>query len=859
MIASDRPAPLPPTSAQGPRPPSRGHLTLVLLLALYGTFLWRTPYSFKSPPLSVLDWLAPAIGIGIWLIRRWQRHGVWPRTSLDAPLLAWFMAVCFSTAFSANLRSSLYRTWETFTWLLLLWLLVDLLRRGQKQIVWQVTYLVGGVVCLLAAVEFLAWYFGWPLLPTFQQGWPAIGRLADPFPPVLYRLSFTLVHATVLSAYVALWIPPAIGILATTRNRDTRLGMLLWLMGAVLVILLSLSRGGFLALGVSLPLMLLGATRSPAFRRGRFYKVAKKAGPWLLRTSLVLLLIAIGLGAIWATRLTEHSSGDAVRMDLWRSALEMLRDHPLTGIGPAAFGLELRLYRQPLLGRDHVATAHNLYLNTAAEMGLPGILILVWLLVALARSWWRRWQALPAGSPLWWQCLGSGAAMAGLAAQLSVETFIEPAILLPAAFLTAQILEPIPAHTDLKARRWSWTWAVALALLAVGCAGLAWDTWGYLHFTRSLAWTQRGEVEKALPLVEQARSHDPGMPLYTCHAGYLYGLRAAAGDQEALTTAQERYHECLASFPVPGWVDQLNLAALLWQDGQQAQALATVREATAKTPLEWLPWLNQGFWAETTGDRQEAISAYGWVLALDPELAGSPFWQQGERAAWWDEIVAAGEQAAGQMGNDPIRWRWQTAVAAGQWEMAAREAEAWLPAHPSDPEAMAWLGEALLGLGHPAEAWTWLDRAVTAQPGRARSYLARGQAALALERYAEAERDLRTALFLEPGQRAHLELARLASRTGKMETALQEYSRALRGLTVVHTYDLVLFHHLAWPMPLPQVLRIGYRADREVALEWGALLEQRGDLATARQAYTAVLSLDPFLTEVQHKLAELTP
>jgi len=856
MTVRDMCSPLPPATEKESWSQCRGRLLWPLLVVLYGTFLWRNPYSLKSLPLYVLDWLAPLIGLGTWLTGRWLRREDWPRTALDAPLLAWCAAVSLGTVFSVHRRNSLYGTWEAFTWVLILWLLVDALRRGWKRVLWQVTYLVSGVVCLLGAVEFLAWYLGWPLLPSFQQGWPAVGGLSNPFPPTLYRLSFTLVHPTVLSGYVALLIPPAIGILAATRHRDTRLGMGLWLTGAALVLFLSLSRGGFLALGGSLPFLLVGAARSPALRRWWIFGNAKESRSWWLRLGPVLLSVAVGLGVLWASRLAEHRSGDAVRMDLWRSALEMFRDHPLTGVGPAAFGCELRAYRQPLLARDHVSTAHNLYLNTAAEMGMPGVLALAWLLVALARSWWRRWRALAPGSPAWWQCLSIGAALAGLAAQSLVDTFVEPAILLPATFFMALLLAPQPPASTTAERARRWPWIVALAILAPGAVGSAWDDWGAASFERSLAWTQRGEVEKALSFVEQARSHDPGMPLYACQAGYLYGLRAAAGDEEALTTAQERYRDCLAHFPVPGWVDQLNRATLLWAAGQQAEARAAVAQAVAQTPLEWMPWLNQGFWAERMGDQPEAVSSYGWVLALDPELAGSPFWQQGERAAWWDEIVAAGEQAASRLGNDPIRWRWQAAIAAGQWDTVVRQAEAWLQAHPADPEAMAWLGEAWLGLGRPTEAWVWLDRAITAQPGRARSYLARGRAALALGRHADAERDFRTALFLEPGQRAHLELARLARQAGQVERASHEYSRALRGLTVVHAYDLVLFNRMAWPMPLPQAIRIGYRADGEVALEWGELLEQQGDLATARQVYAATLSLDPFLTEVRQRLMD---
>ncbi len=839
----------------GSQPPRR--LTWPLLLALYGIFLWRTPYNLKSFPLYVVDWALPVAGLGVWAVLRWRRRSPWPHTALDAPLLAWLAVVILSTFFSVRPRNSLHGAWEALTWVLILGVLVDAVRRRWSGELWQALYLVGGVVCLLAFTEIVAWYLGWPLLSGFEQGWPAIGGLADPIPPVLHRLSFPLVYATVLSAFLALLIPPAICLLVARRDRSARLGMGLWLLGAAVVLFLSLSRGGFLALGASLPLLLLGATRSPQFRR-RWSRLPKgSAQALVVGAVLAALLIAVALGFLLTVRLAEHRSGDDVRMDLWRSALAMFRDHPLTGVGYAAFGDALRLYRDPLAARDQITAAHNLYLNVAAEMGLAGLLVLAWLSFALVRAWWRRWKMMPAGSMAWWRTLGIGAALGGLAVQSVAETFVQPAVLLPTLFFVAQILEPVPAHgegEEGQPRRWAWV--AVLALLATAAAGLAWDTWGYARFLRGVAWTGRGEVAQALSATELARRHDPGMPLYSCQAGYLYGLQATEQDGAALAAALARYDECLSKMPAPGWLDQLNAAALLWQRRAQAEAQDLVRQATARTPLEWLPWLNRGLWAEQAGQQAEAIDSYGWVLALDPALAGSPFWSQGNRASWWDDILAAGEKTVERFAPGQTAWRWQVLVAAGRWDEAIGEIEGWLIAHPQDAEAMAWLGEALLGKGRPSEALDRLDRAIAAGPPFAHRYLVRGEAKLALGRYDEADRDLRIALFLAPEPRIHLALARLALETGKQQEARQEYARAQRFLAIPQVYSLALYRRASWLAPLPQVARIGYRQDGEAALEWGRLLEQQGDGAAAQRVYQMALALDPYLDQVRSRLAE---
>jgi tetratricopeptide (TPR) repeat protein/O-antigen ligase len=756
-----------------------------------------------------------------------------------------------TAALSSELRRGLLISWDTVIGLLLLCLLVDAIRRGWPRVLWRVLYLVGALVCVIGAVEFLSWYFGWPLFPGFQQGWPAIGGLAQPFPPAFHRIGLALANNTALSAFVALLIPPAITIVLATRDREVRTGMTLWLIAAGGIILLSLSRGGFVALGVSLPLLLLGSTRDPRFRRWWSGFTSTRGRTVLVGIIAVGLVVAVGVGLLLASRLAEHRSGDAVRMDLWRSAGAMFLDHPLTGVGPGAYGIELRTLRNPQLARDNVMSAHNLYLNIAAEMGMPGLLAAVWVILTLASGWWQRWRGETPGSPGWWRLLGIGAALAGLGAQSMVDTFVESAILLTSGFFVALILaKPLPQGKSMVQKR-RWVWLVAFLILLVGAAGMAWDAWGHARFERSLALTRQGDVEDARVAVHAARDHDPGMPLYTCHEGYLYGLQAAEGDEQALQMALGWYQDCMAVAAVPDMVDQLNYSTLLWQAGKQDEARQITQELTEQMPLDPRAWLLNGLWAELSGDSQEAVQSYRRLLARDPSLAGSPFWAEGARASWWGEILQVEKPA------DAVPWRWQALLAAGRFDDAAQDLHAWLDTHPHDTLAQVGLAETLVALGRPAEALLLLDQAVEADPSSAQGYLARGEARRTLGQFERAEQDLRKALFLKPDYRVHLQLARLALDRGEEDVALQEYSRALRPQVLSQNAYVVLYGRIGWPVPLPQVTRIGYRHDAEVALEWGSLLVARGDTEAAAEVYEAALNLDPFLMEVRQRLEKL--
>lgn len=842
------------------RPVDSRRLRWLLPLTAYALLLWRTLYGFKSLPIRVLDWVTITIAIIAWSISRWVRGAHWPRTPLDGPLLVWCVTAALAAAFSINPRNSLHATWQIWTWAIILWALVDLLRRGWGSTLWRSLFLVGGVVFVISGFEFLSWYFGWSLVPGSHQGWPSTGGLTDPFPPTHYRLSIALANATALSAFVALLIPPAITKLITTRRRDLRVAIGFWLLVGLIVEFMSLSRGGWLALGSSLSFLFLGALFSPQLRR----RVAERFSSQ--RRSLVLGLLAaiFVLSIIGGLFLLARVRGlslrkviiDKLRIDLWRSALEIFIDYPLTGVGPSAFGTALRTYRDPLLGRDHFAAAHNLYLNVLGEMGVLGLLAGAAFLSMLAWTWWRQWRATPPGSARWWRFLGVGAALVGLGMQSMVDTFLESGVILPATFFIATIVAPEVPDRRIKASKDWWRWGVAIAVAIAGAIGSAWDDWGYSLFTHSISQLRQGDIDSALTAILRARDHDPRMSLYACHAGYLYGLQAAEGEDEARAAGLEQYQDCTQILPA-GWIDQLNHAALLWETGERTEARASIERTTTETPLEWLPWLNRGLWAERIGDRADAVYSYGWVLSLNPGLAGSPFWSQGDRPGMWEDIVAAGEEALahrGKSSNTITHWRFQLLISRRDWETAAYQLESWLAVNPSDRAAMVRLGNALLGLDRAQEAYRWLDRAIAADYRTAGAYIVHGEAALALERYDVAEQDFRTALFISSSAQAHLGLARLHRARGETGESLEEYSQALQRTVVPHSYDLALYRRTGWSIPLPQVTQIAPYSHGKTALEWGTLLEEQDDLATAQQVYESALAIDPFWNEIRRKL-----
>lgn len=79
-----------------------------------------------------------------------------------------------------------------------------------------------------------------------------------------------------------------------------------------------------------------------------------------------------GLGSI-----TKRGLDDNGRWPLWLNAFEMIKNHPLLGIGPMHFAFN---------NFTIAAHPHNSTLHIAAEYGLPAVLIAVYLVVALLKK-----------------------------------------------------------------------------------------------------------------------------------------------------------------------------------------------------------------------------------------------------------------------------------------------------------------------------------------------------------------------------------------------------------------------------------------------------------------------------------------
>ena len=146
------------------------------------------------------------------------------------------------------------------------------------------------------------------------------------------------------------------------------------------------SRGGLVGLSAVLGYVLLTFRTVP-----RSTRVAVAAG--------AVLLLAGGGAMYWARMRTilqptadYNVSASYGRAAIWQRGLRYVRERPLAGVGASGFAvaeheLSPLARRRIMAGRPvHLLNAHNIFVQVAAELGLPGLVVFVALLVQMART-----------------------------------------------------------------------------------------------------------------------------------------------------------------------------------------------------------------------------------------------------------------------------------------------------------------------------------------------------------------------------------------------------------------------------------------------------------------------------------------
>jgi len=179
----------------------------------------------------------------------------------------------------------------------------------------------------------------------------------------------------VTAQFLQMVLPFAAAFFLVAAGTWRRAGYLALLVGAAGALLVTFSRGGWLGGALALAFVVVAA----------WLKKGKLGATTGAVTSITALGVVVLLPAV-AVVLARGVEGDQLsavsRLDDWRTAAAMIRDHPLLGVGKGNY-LELaRLYDPWALAYP----VHNVFLLTWAETGVAGFAALAVLLVGAFRA-----------------------------------------------------------------------------------------------------------------------------------------------------------------------------------------------------------------------------------------------------------------------------------------------------------------------------------------------------------------------------------------------------------------------------------------------------------------------------------------
>lgn len=152
----------------------------------------------------------------------------------------------------------------------------------------------------------------------------------------------------------------------------------------VLALFFSQSRGGILSAMLAFTLLCLFT----GLRRKRV--IVALAACWIIMIGYGTVIGFEGL----TNRFLQMDQGMAGRAEMWKDGWKIVQDHPLTGTGLGTYPEASRAYQNAFGPEQRASHAHNDYLETAVELGLPAACVLI---AGIWGLWCRRavflWRA----------------------------------------------------------------------------------------------------------------------------------------------------------------------------------------------------------------------------------------------------------------------------------------------------------------------------------------------------------------------------------------------------------------------------------------------------------------------------------
>jgi len=310
----------------------------------------------------------------VWFARR-SAYGRFTRPgSMNLPEILLFLMALIGYVVSVDRQLSEPKLWGIFLQTILYFSVLNGLHHRRD-----IHIMAMGMVGLTIAVAILGLIgTDWNIvrLAQFPQLYDRLPQLIRNLPDSGLSPGQDLFHPREVGATMGMLLPFTTAILLFASSRWLRLFAALSLLIGGFVLLLSQALMGLFGLLVGWAIVAIWWRR---------WMIAPIGLMVVVGGFIILRFLPDNWQAILLDIDNPIGLGVVLRLDIWSRALAMITDMPYTGVGLNTYPLiQTHFYIGHLLGPE--PHAHNLFLQTAVDLGLPGLIAFIWLIVAFYRT-----------------------------------------------------------------------------------------------------------------------------------------------------------------------------------------------------------------------------------------------------------------------------------------------------------------------------------------------------------------------------------------------------------------------------------------------------------------------------------------
>ena len=343
-----------------------------------------------------------------WLIRilvrkDFRRH---PAYQINIALLAYLVVNVVSVFIAQDVPLALFEVISLLESSLLFFYVANIVRNKQDVLFVVSCLLIG---CLLESAIMIVMSVtvtpatSWNLPIHLHADWGGHGSFM--------RIGGTVGSPNFAAGYLSVCLALAASVLFTSLSRGYKTLALLAFGPGCVALLLTFSRGGWIALALALSILCFGVWR----RGGLSLKVLLAAGG-------LLLLLYFPFHNQVSTRLFGDDKGSAEsRVPLMSLAFHIVEANPVLGVGANNFTVVMNRYLSSEFRQGFLFAVHNKYLLVFAETGAMGLLAFLAFLLGTVRKGWLCWHLCD--EPLSFLALGFVAGLVGHMEHMTVDVF----------------------------------------------------------------------------------------------------------------------------------------------------------------------------------------------------------------------------------------------------------------------------------------------------------------------------------------------------------------------------------------------------------------------------------------------------